>query len=125
LNDLPDDLAEGLLLATDELVSNAMEHGCRLEADRCIDVTLVRTTRIIMIFVGDDGAGFSMGNLGHAAVNNPPDKPLHHTELRSQMGLRPGGFGIMLARKVGDELIYNEHGNAVMLIKYLDTVQVP
>jgi anti-sigma regulatory factor (Ser/Thr protein kinase) len=125
LNDLPDGLAEELLLATDELVSNAMEHGCRLEADRCIDVALVRTTRMIMIFVRDDGAGFSIGSLGHAAVNNPPDRPLQHTELRSKMGLRPGGFGIMLAKKVGDELIYNEYGNAVMLIKYLDTIQVP
>jgi len=123
LTDLPDDLAEGLLLATDELVGNAMEHGCHHEPDHCIDVTLIRTMRMIMIFVRDDGAGFSIGDIGHAAVNNPPDNPLQHTELRSQMGLRPGGFGIMLARQVGDELIYNESGNAVMLIKYLDTVQ--
>jgi anti-sigma regulatory factor (Ser/Thr protein kinase) len=123
LTELPDGLAEGLLLATDELVSNAMEHGCRLEPDHCIDVALIRTMRMILIYVSDDGAGFSMGNIGHAAVNNPPGNPLLHTELRSQMGLRPGGFGIMLARQVGDELIYNEYGNAVMLIKYLDTVQ--
>jgi anti-sigma regulatory factor (Ser/Thr protein kinase) len=34
--------------------------------------------------------------------------------------MRPGGFGIMLARRVADDLIYNEQGNAVMLIKYLD-----
>jgi anti-sigma regulatory factor (Ser/Thr protein kinase) len=121
LDELPEELAENLLLATDELVGNAIEHGCRLEPDHCIDVALIRTTRMILIYVRDDGAGFSMGSIGHAAVNNPPDNPLLHTELRSQMGMRPGGFGIMLARQVGDELIYNEYGNAVMLIKYLDT----
>jgi anti-sigma regulatory factor (Ser/Thr protein kinase) len=114
-------LAENLLLAADELVGNAMEHGCRLEPDHCIDVALIRTNRMILIYVHDDGAGFSIGDIGHAAVNNPPDNPLLHTELRSQLGMRPGGFGIMLARQVGDELIYNEYGNAVMLIKYLDT----
>lgn len=127
LESLPEGLAEALLLALDELVGNAMEHGCRLEPDRCIDVSLIRTDRMILLFVRDDGAGFSIGNLGHAAVNNPPDNPLRHTELRSQMGLRPGGFGIMLAQQVADELIYNQYGNAVMLIKYLDgqTILLP
>ncbi len=120
LDELPEGVAEALLLATDELVGNAMEHGCRLEPDHCIDVALIRTNRVILIFVRDDGAGFSMGDIGHAAVNNPPGSPLLHTELRSQMGMRPGGFGIMLAKQVADELIYNQSGNAVMLIKYLE-----
>ncbi len=120
LDELPEGLAEALLLALDELVGNAMEHGCRLELERTVDVSLIRTSRMILLFVRDDGAGFSIGNVGHAAVNNPPDDPLRHTELRSQMGLRPGGFGIMLAKQVADELIYNQYGNAVMLVKYLD-----
>ncbi len=125
LDELPEGLAEALLLALDELVGNAMEHGCRLEPDRCVDVSLIRTSRMILLFVRDDGAGFSIANLGHAAVNNPPDDPLRHTELRSQMGLRPGGFGIMLAQQVADELVYNQYGNAVMLIKYLDGQTAP
>jgi anti-sigma regulatory factor (Ser/Thr protein kinase) len=120
LSGLPEELAEGLLLAVDELVSNAMEHGCGLEPDGVVDISLIRTNRMILIHVRDDGAGFSIGNAGHAAVNNPPDNPLQHTQLRSEMGLRPGGFGIMLAKKVADELIYNQYGNAVLLIKYLD-----
>jgi anti-sigma regulatory factor (Ser/Thr protein kinase) len=40
-------------------------------------------------------------------------------------GLRPGGFGIMLARKTVDELIYDERGNNVILIKYLDPLATP
>ncbi len=34
--------------------------------------------------------------------------------------MRPGGFGIMLVKQIADELIYNESGNEVMLIKHLD-----
>jgi hypothetical protein len=35
--------------------------------------------------------------------------------------MRPGGFGMMMAAGTVDELIYNEIGNEVLLIKYLDT----
>jgi anti-sigma regulatory factor (Ser/Thr protein kinase) len=120
LSGLPEDLVANLLLAIDELVANAMEHGCGLDPNRWVDVSLIRTERLIIMYVHDDGKGFSVGAAGHAAINNPPDNPLLHTELRSKLGLRPGGFGIMLAKKVADELIYNEHGNSVILLKYLD-----
>jgi anti-sigma regulatory factor (Ser/Thr protein kinase) len=39
---------------------------------------------------------------------------------RSEMGLRPGGFGMLIARTVADELVYNEFGNEVLLVKHLD-----
>jgi anti-sigma regulatory factor (Ser/Thr protein kinase) len=35
------------------------------------------------------------------------------------MGLRPGGFGMMVAKQVVDEMFYNELGNEVLLIKRL------
>ena len=38
---------------------------------------------------------------------------------RAEMGLRPGGFGMLIARQVADELVYNESGNEVLLIKHL------
>jgi anti-sigma regulatory factor (Ser/Thr protein kinase) len=34
--------------------------------------------------------------------------------------MRPGGYGVLLARHLVDELLYNEQGNEVMLVKYLD-----
>jgi hypothetical protein len=33
--------------------------------------------------------------------------------------LRPGGFGILMTRQLVDELIYNESGNEVLLLKWL------
>ncbi len=34
-------------------------------------------------------------------------------------GLRPGGFGMLIVRQIVDELVYNERGNEVLLIKHL------
>jgi anti-sigma regulatory factor (Ser/Thr protein kinase) len=38
--------------------------------------------------------------------------------VRAAEGRRPGGFGILLARKIVDEMMYSEVGNEVLLIKY-------
>ena len=44
---------------------------------------------------------------------------MEHIETRMELGLRPGGFGILMTRSLVDDLIYNEAGNEVLLIKYL------
>ncbi len=119
MSNLSEDLCEKLCLALDELLNNAIEHGCKLEPKCACELTYIRTSRMILIQVRDAGPGFELGAITHAAVNNPPEDPLRHAELRSQMGLRPGGFGIMLVKQVADDLIYNEHGNEVVLVKYL------
>jgi len=41
-------------------------------------------------------------------------------QMREEKGLPPGGFGLLLARGTVDELLYNEIGNEVLLIKYID-----
>ena len=40
-------------------------------------------------------------------------------EERASAGLRPGGFGMLIVRHVVDELVYNEKGNEVLMIKHL------
>ena len=40
---------------------------------------------------------------------------------REAEGMRPGGYGLLLAGGTVDELIYNEIGNEVLLVKYLDS----
>ena len=119
LNDLSAELCEQLTLAMDELLGNALEHGCTTERKLGVELSYIRTNRAILLHLRDAGPGFSWESLQHAAVNNPPEDPLRHANFRSQMGLRPGGFGIMLVKKIADELIYNETGNEVLFIKYL------
>jgi anti-sigma regulatory factor (Ser/Thr protein kinase) len=120
LSDLPGELCDKLSMAFEELVGNSIEHGSAFEPRRGIEIGYIRTPRMLLFHVRDAGPGFSLSNVAHAAVNNPPEDPLKHTAYRSKMGLRPGGFGILLVKQIADELIYNEHGNAVVLIKYLD-----
>ena len=38
---------------------------------------------------------------------------------RAANGFRPGGFGMLIVRQIVDELVYNEQGNEVLLIKHL------
>jgi anti-sigma regulatory factor (Ser/Thr protein kinase) len=119
LADLPGDLCEQLALAVDELLGNSIEHGCRGDEKCEIAFTFVRTQKMILCQIRDSGPGFSLNSIAHAAISNPPEEPLRHTHYRDAMGLRPGGFGIMLVKKIADELIYSEAGNEVMLVKYL------
>jgi anti-sigma regulatory factor (Ser/Thr protein kinase) len=113
------ELSEQLAMAMDELLTNAIEHGCKIEPHCEVEISYVKTARIVLFQTRDAGPGFSIEELPHAAVSNPPNDPLRHADIRMRNGLRPGGFGIMLAREVADELVYNENGNEVFLIKYL------
>jgi len=119
LSDLPDGYCESLATAIEELLSNAIEHGCRMDPQCGIELSLVRAGHSIVLHIRDAGSGFALGEVKHAAFNNPPDDPLRHMEYRSKQGMRAGGFGIMLVQQIADELVYNEAGNEVLLVKYL------
>ena len=69
----------------------------------------------------DPGGGFRREALTNAAIANPADDPTAHIVQREAEGLRPGGYGLLLASGTVDELIYNEIGNEVLLIKYVDS----
>jgi CheY-like chemotaxis protein len=117
--DLPDDDRASLMTAFREVLMNAMEHGAGFDPEKVVHVTAIRTDRAIVYHFRDPGAGFSQDRLGHSAISNPEADPIAHLERRAEMGLRPGGFGILVARRVVDEMFYNERGNQVVLIKRL------
>jgi anti-sigma regulatory factor (Ser/Thr protein kinase) len=116
--DLPEVTRDDLLSAFREVTLNAMEHGAGFAPDQVIEVSAVRTQRAIVYYVRDPGPGFSPADLPHAAVSNPPDDPVAHLERRAQLGLRPGGFGLLIARQVVDEFLHSERANEVLLIKH-------
>lgn len=74
---------------------------------------------MVLILLRDSGFGFDWSAITHAAVNNPAEDPLRHLQFRSEKGMRPGGFGIMLVKQLADDVIYNESGNEVAVVKYL------
>jgi CheY-like chemotaxis protein/anti-sigma regulatory factor (Ser/Thr protein kinase) len=101
-----------------ELLLNAVEHGGGLDPDKRVDLTFIRGARCILYYIRDPGKGFSFENLPHAAVSYGADTPLAHAEVRNQLGIRPGGLGILMTQSIADDVIYSESGNEVVFIKY-------
>lgn len=118
--DLPAAERENFCIAVREILLNAIEHGAHNDPEERVTLALIRTGRAVMFFVHDPGKGFSFQKLEHAAVFNPDGSPLERAELRERLGLRPGGFGLFMTYQLVDEMIYNEAGNEVLLIKYLE-----
>lgn len=114
---LEDAPREELMMAFREILMNAIEHGAEFRPGKVVEVAAIHTARSIVFYVHDPGAGFQWGSLAHAAIFSPDDLT-RHVEVRDQKGLRPGGFGILIAKGVVNELIYNELGNEVLMIKY-------
>jgi anti-sigma regulatory factor (Ser/Thr protein kinase) len=117
-SDVPEAPRDDFLFAFREVLVNAMEHGGGFDPDQVVEVTAVRTRRTMVFHLRDPGPGFDIDSLEHAAVNRP-DEPLAIAAARDEGGLRPGGFGLLLARQIVDEMIHNERGNEVILIKHL------
>jgi ActR/RegA family two-component response regulator len=115
---LPATPRDELMMAFREILMNAVEHGAGFRPGKVIEVHAVNTARSIVFYVHDPGAGFDWDLLKHAAISSPEDVT-RHVEVRDEMGMRPGGFGILMAKDVVNELIYSEKGNEVLMIKYM------
>jgi anti-sigma regulatory factor (Ser/Thr protein kinase)/DNA-binding NarL/FixJ family response regulator len=121
--DLPEDERGPVGTAFREILLNAMEHGGGLDPNSYVEVEYVRARRMVSCRIRDPGPGFTLDEITHAAVANPPEDPIRHAKVREELGLRPGGFGILLAQHLVDQVLYNQEGNEVLLIKYLDQPQ--
>lgn len=119
-SDLPREVREAVGQAFRELLLNAVEWGGGLDPAKKVRISCLRARRLLLYRISDPGRGFRFEGLSHAAVTNLGEDPLRHTEVRESKGMRPGGFGILMARALVDELIYNEAQNEVVFVKYLD-----
>jgi two-component system OmpR family response regulator len=104
-----------LTTAVRELGTNAIEWGHKKQTDRIVTVDYHIDPKKVTIMIKDTGPGFNPRNMPHAAN---PDDPIGHMMVRETLGLREGGFGILMSRGLVDELQYNESGNEVRLVKY-------
>jgi DNA-binding response OmpR family regulator len=101
-----------------EIAQNAIEWGNLHQSDRLVKITYRIFDERIEIVVRDQGTGFDLNNLPHAAI---PDDPFSHLDVRDKLGLRAGGFGLMICKGMVDELRYNDAGNEVTLIKQFNS----
>jgi len=117
---LPEVDEDKVALASREMLLNAMEHGGKFDPQRRIEIAYLRARLVVLIRIKDPGEGFSLEKNLDTAANNPQDDPLRHQKHREAQGIRPGGYGILLAKNLVDELFYGEKGNDVLLIKYIN-----
>ena len=117
---LSEDARRAVGQAFHELLLNAVEWGGKLDPSRKVRISFLRAKRMLMYRIADPGPGFKFAELNHAAISHLPDEPTAHDEIRKQKGLRPGGFGLVMAQANVDELLYNEKQNEVVFVKYLD-----
>ena len=116
---LPEDVRESVSQVFREMLSNAIEWGGRLDPNRKVRISYLHARRMVLYRIADPGPGFKFEELTHAAVAYSPGD-LTHTMVRQDKGIRPGGFGILMAKQMVDELLYNEAHNEVLFVKYLD-----
>jgi anti-sigma regulatory factor (Ser/Thr protein kinase)/CheY-like chemotaxis protein len=118
-SDLPEPHRDDVGSAFREILLNAVEHGGNLDPSQHVVISYVRARDAVICRIKDPGEGFSLEQLRESAMADIHDDPLQHIESRKAQGKRAGGYGVLLAKSLVDDLIYNEKGNEVMLIKYL------
>jgi CheY-like chemotaxis protein/anti-sigma regulatory factor (Ser/Thr protein kinase) len=116
---LPPRVRQSVKMALHELLMNAIEWGGRLNPEAQAQIDYLRTRKFVMCRIADPGKGFDPRGVEFAAVTAHAQGPLAHADIREEKGLRPGGFGIQLAKSLVDELVYNEAHNEVAIVKYL------
>jgi anti-sigma regulatory factor (Ser/Thr protein kinase)/ActR/RegA family two-component response regulator len=116
---IPSSERDLLMTAFREMLLNAMEHGAGFDPEKVIEVTAAQTARAIVFHFRDPGSGFDRTDLSHAAATAHAADVIKSAVERAESGIRPGGFGMLIVRQIVDELVYNERGNEVLLIKHL------
>jgi anti-sigma regulatory factor (Ser/Thr protein kinase) len=106
--------ANDLRQAVMEMGGNAIEWGHKKDAMLPLRIACRIDPDAVTLVITDQGPGFNPHEIPHAAKE---DDPVGHLDVRSGLGLREGGFGIMLARGLVDEFKYNDKGNEVTLVK--------
>lgn len=111
---LPREVCDDLKMAVEEVGRNAVEWGNKFNPDKQVHVSYCLFNDRVVIKMEDEGEGFHP-----EAVPDPTADPLKTMRERSESGKRPGGYGVFMLQKLVDEVVYNEKGNTVLLIKYL------
>lgn len=96
---LTEDETSTLMLLVSEAVTNAIEHGNKLDPSKEVDVEITIADKKIETIVKDQGEGFDPSET---------DDPLHEDNL-----LNARGRGVFLLKEISDEVKYLDGGRTV------------
>lgn len=94
-------------LCLEEALINAMKYGHNLKKELPVRLSVEATNERLNIVVEDRGCGFDHSTL--------EDCTKEHNLLKNS------GRGVFLIRKLMNEVIFNEKGNRVQMVKYLNS----
>lgn len=103
-----------LKLAIREICANAIEWGNRKDESRTIRVSYCVFESKIVFKIEDEGQGFNPGQ-----VFDPSTDHMSGVLKRLEENKRFGGYGLLMVRKIMDEVLYSNRGNTVLMSKYL------
>jgi serine/threonine-protein kinase RsbW len=108
---VPVSYANKIVLATDEALSNIIEHAYELDNTGYIDININVTDKRFKIYIIDNGMNFAL-----------PQKPSFQDIMKTIKQGKKRGLGIFLTRRVMDEIKYSykNRQNHLVLVKYLD-----
>ena len=92
-----------LFIALDEAFVNAVKHGNKYDATKCVRISAEVSSKEARFTVEDEGDGFDV-----AAVPDPTD---------IENLFKTSGRGVLIIHNVMDEVHYNERGNRLEMIK--------
>ncbi|TVR43306.1 MAG: response regulator [Planctomycetota bacterium] len=111
---IPEEVANEVRLALEELGRNAIEWGNRGQRDKRISLSCRILPSKVILVITDEGEGFDP-----RILPDPSHDPIGHIEQRQKEGKRLGGYGIHLVRNIMDKITWNDAGNKVIAVKYL------
>jgi anti-sigma regulatory factor (Ser/Thr protein kinase) len=83
------------------MIENAVEWGNKRQKDLMVTIGYEVTDDYVKFVITDQGAGFDPTRCPHAASE---DDPTAHLCMREKLGLRDGGFGMMITKGIMDEV---------------------
>jgi len=99
-----EDFVYKLVLLTSEAVTNAIEHGNKLDPTKSVIVDFIVEQERLEVWVQDEGAGFRRED-----IRDP---------LKQENLLEDGGRGIYLMELMADEIIYEREGCRIGMFFY-------
>ena len=84
-----------------------------------MSITIQIAADRVEVDIEDQGEGFDPGSIPHASSGDEED-PVGHFAVREVLGLREGGFGILISKGMVDDVKYNDKGNRVTLVKHFN-----
>lgn len=98
-------MLSNISICIDELLNNALIHGSDLDETKKIFVKIVFDHEKLTLSVEDEGDGFDYKNLLTGFAENSQTLPTKR--------------GLFIVNYLMDELSFNEKGNRVTMVKYL------